>query len=76
MEAEMASTTETKRQQIMAAWAKYRAESQAIPRSLPFSGFTRGGRSYEGFVEIDERLWRRYLADERSILAQPETKAA
>lgn len=69
-------TKEQKRAAVDLAWATYRAASQAIPRSLPFSGFKRGGKVYEGFVEIDERLFRRYLADEREILATPEPKAA
>jgi hypothetical protein len=69
-------TKAQKRAAMDLAWATYRAESQAIPRSLPFSGFKRSGRVYEGFVEIDDRLFKRYLAAERSIAAVPETKAA
>jgi hypothetical protein len=71
-----AMTREQKKAAIDLAWATYRAQSQAIPRTLPFSGYKRGGVHYEGFLEIDERLWRRYVADERAILSTPETRAA
>jgi hypothetical protein len=69
-------TKEQKKAAVDLAWATYRAESQAIPLALPFSGFTRAGRHYEGFVEVDERLFKQYLAAERAILSTPETKAA
>jgi hypothetical protein len=63
---------QTKAQRIAVAWAEYRAASQAIPRTLPFAGFKRGGVYREGFLEQDERLWRRYVATERAILADKE----
>jgi hypothetical protein len=60
---------QTKAQRIAVAWAEYRAASQAIPRTLPFAGFKRGGVYREGFLEQDERL---YVATERAILADKE----
>lgn len=62
-------TKAEKKAAIDAAWAEYRTASQAIPRTVPFSGWKRAGQSYEGFLEVDDRLWRRYLARERDINA-------
>lgn len=69
-------TKEQKKAAIDLAWATYRAASQAIPLVMPFSGYKRGGKSYEGFIETDERLWRAYVRTEAAILAVPERKAA
>ncbi len=72
----MAMTKQQKKAAVDLAWANYRAESQAIPRNLPYAGFKRGGTYYDGFLETDERLWRKYVRAEQSILAEPEPKAA
>lgn len=69
-------TKEQKREAINEAWAEYRAASQAIPLTTPYSGSKRAGRYVEGFLEIDERLWRQYLAAERQILSASEKAAA
>jgi hypothetical protein len=53
-----------KKAAIDAAWAEYRAASIAIPLQTPYSGNRRG----DGFLEIDERLWKCYLAAEARIL--------
>ncbi len=64
----MATTDAAQRQlqkaMIDEAWARYRLASQQIP-NLPYSGSKRAGVYHEGFLEIDERLWRRYLAAEQ-----------
>ena len=69
-------TREQKRAATDLAWQTYRARSQEIPLTTPFSGYKRAGRVYEGFVEIDDRLFKAYLAAERSIAAIPEAKSA
>jgi hypothetical protein len=65
-----------KRALIDSAWAEYRAASTAIPRTLPFAGYKRAGVFREGFLEADDRLWKKYLVTERVIAAAPEAKAA
>jgi hypothetical protein len=69
-------TKAEKKAAVDQAWATYRAKSQAIPHATPFSGFKRGGVHCDGFLEIDERLWRNYLAEERAITNAVEQKAA
>jgi hypothetical protein len=68
-------TKAQKKAAVDLAWANYRAASQAIPGRLPYSGFKSGGVYRDGFLETDERLWKRYVAEERAILATPEPKA-
>lgn len=70
------TTRQQKAEQIAAAWEEYRAASRAIPVSLPYSGHKRAGEFREGFLEIDERLWRRYREAERAILAEPSAQKA
>ena len=71
-----AMTKAQKKAALDLAWANYRAASQAIPLSLPYSGWRRAGKSYEGFLEVDERLWRAFRRAEDEITAAPEKKVA
>lgn len=59
-------TRDQKRAAVNLAWADYRAASQRINRNMP----------WDEYLAEDDRIWRRYLAAERDILATPEPKAA
>jgi hypothetical protein len=62
----MPMTKEQKRAAIALAWADYRAASQRIDRNTP----------WDVYLDTDGRLFRRYLAAEKEILAEPEPRAA
>lgn len=58
-------TRDEKEQAIRDAWAQYRAQTPSLRNP-----------SWLEYLEADNRLWRRYLATERTVLAAPERRDA